>query len=238
MGTVEGVVPGTEFSAYDRKNNYLCTFIAQSVRVGETILVWKPEKDQPPVDIPPWSRAVVSDWKSSPLLVHTPADFPHKSVLFPTTGTVRPPDFVSARSLEEAHIVMRSDGDEIVIEPLRSGALTGQRKPRFALGDPSHLPHAIDGVAHFSYFLDRANEGDQLEDVTLEMHRLVGEYPCCTPDLQIGNMIKDGEARLTSKAGTKYGFTIRNMSDEDLFPYLFYFDPQTYTIQASIIVCI
>jgi hypothetical protein len=235
MGTVEGVVPGTEFSAYDLKNNCLCTFVAQSVQVGETILVWKPEKDQSPVDIPPWSRAVVSDWKSSPMLVHAPADFPHTSVLFPT-GAVRPPNFVLAPSLEEAHIVVRSDGEEIVIEPRTSTVLAGQRKPGFALGDPAHLPHAIDGVAHFSYFLDHANEADQLEGVELEMHRLVGEYPCCTSDLQVGNMIKDGVVQVTSKAGAKYGFTIRNTSDEDLFPYLFYFDPETYTVQVRTVV--
>ncbi|KAJ7899357.1 caspase domain-containing protein [Mycena leptocephala] len=199
MGTVEGVVPGTEFSAYDRDNNYLCTFTAQSVRVGETILVWKPEKDQPPVDIPP--------------------------------GTMRPPNFMPAPSLEEAHIVVRSDDDEIVIEPRTSTVLAGLPKPRLALGDPAHFPHAIDGVAHFSYFLECANEADRLEGVELEMHRLWGEYPCCTPDLHVGNMIKDGAVRLTSEVGSQYGFTIHNMSDEDLFPYLFYFDPGTYTIQ-------
>ncbi|KAJ7918675.1 hypothetical protein B0H13DRAFT_2435210 [Mycena leptocephala] len=146
-------------------------FVAQSVRVGETILVWKQEKEQPPVDIQPWSRAVVSDWKSSPALVHTPADFPHTSVLFPTTGTARLPNFMPARSLEEAHIA-----------------------PRLALGDPAHLPHAIDGVAHFSYFLDCAK-------------RRIGS--------RRWEYIKDGEVRLTSEVGSQYGFTIRNTSDED-----------------------
>ncbi|KAJ7905979.1 caspase domain-containing protein [Mycena leptocephala] len=232
MGTVEGVGPETEFSAYNRNNNFLGTFVVQSVRVGETILVWKQEKEQPPVDIQPWSRAVVSDWKSSPALVHTPADFPHTSVLFPTTGTARLPNFIPARSLEEAHIFVRSDGDEIIIEPRMSTVLAGLPKSRLALGDPALLPHAIDGVAHFSYFLDCANEADRLEGVELEMHRLRGEYPCCTPDLQVGNMIKDGEVRLTSEVGSQYGFTIRNTSDEDLYPYLFYFDPETYTIQS------
>jgi hypothetical protein len=206
------------------------------VEVGETILVWKPEKDQPPVDIPPWSRAVVSDWKSPPMLVHTPVDFPHTSVLFPTTGPARPPNFVAAPSLEEAHIVVRSDGDEIVIEPRTSTVLAGLPKPRLVLGDPAHLRHAIDGVAHFSYFLDCANEADRLEGVELEMHRLRGEYPCCTPDLQVGNLIKDGVVGLTSEVGAQYGFTIRNTSDEGLFPYLFYFDLETYTIQVSTIV--
>jgi hypothetical protein len=68
------------------------------------------------------------------------------------------------------------------------------------------------------------------------MHRLLGEYPFCRPDLQDGNRIKDGEVRLTSEIDTQYGFTIRNTSDENLFPYLFYFDPETYTIQVRTIV--
>ncbi|KAJ7899323.1 hypothetical protein B0H13DRAFT_2664347 [Mycena leptocephala] len=222
MGTVEGVVPGTEFSAYDWKNNYLCTFTAQSVRVGETILVWKPEKDQPPVDIPPWSRAVVSYWKSSPMLVHALADFLHTNVLFPTTSTVRPPNFVPAPSVEEAHIVVRSDDDEIVIAPRTSTVLAGLPKP----GLPSVTPPTSP-----TYFLGCANEANRLEGVELEMYRLRGEYPCCTPDLQVGNLIKDGVVGLTSEVGTQYGFTIRNTSEGDLFPYLLYFDPETYTIQ-------
>jgi hypothetical protein len=48
-------------------------------------------------------------------------------------------------------------------------------------------------------------------------------------------MIKDGEVVLTSEVGAQYGFTIRNTSEEDLFPYLFYFDPGTYTIQVRTI---
>jgi hypothetical protein len=232
MGTVEGVVTETEFSAYDWNNNFLGTFVAQSVQVGQTILVWKPEKGQQPIDIPPWSRAVVSDWKTSPVLVHTPADFPHTGSLFSTTGTV-PPKFVPAPSLEKAHIVVQSDGDETIIEPLTSTVLAGQQKTHFTLGNPAHLPHAIDGVAHFSYFLNQANEADRLEGVVLEMHRLLGEYPFCRPDMQDGNMIKDGEVQLTSEVDAQYGFMIRNTSDEGLFPYLFYFDPETCTIQVS-----
>ncbi|KAJ7872051.1 caspase domain-containing protein [Mycena leptocephala] len=230
MGTVEGVVTETEFSAYDRNNNFLGTFVAQSVQVGQTILVWKSVKDQPPIDIPPWSRAVVSGWKTSPVLVYTPADFPHTGSLFSTMGTV-PSKLVPAPSLEKAHIIVQSDGDEIIIEPLTSTVLTGQQKTRFTLGNPAHLPNAIDGVAHFSYFLNQANEADRLEGVVLEMHRLLGKYPFCRPDVQDGNMIKDGEVRLTSEVDAQYGFTIRNMSDEGLFPYLFYFDPKTCTIQ-------
>jgi hypothetical protein len=49
-------------------------------------------------------------------------------------------------------------------------------------------------------------------------------------------MIKDDAVQLTSEVGARYGFRIHNMSDEDLFPYLFYFDPETYTVQVRTIV--
>ncbi|KAI9572460.1 hypothetical protein HD554DRAFT_1543784 [Boletus coccyginus] len=32
--------------------------------------------------------------------------------------------------------------------------------------------------------------------------------------------------------GPRYGFTLENYSEVDLFPYLFYFDPSDYSIQA------
>jgi hypothetical protein len=49
-------------------------------------------------------------------------------------------------------------------------------------------------------------------------------------------LIKDGVVGLTSEVGAQYGFTIRNTSEGDLFPYLFYFDPETYTIKVRTIV--
>ncbi|KAJ7772870.1 caspase domain-containing protein [Mycena maculata] len=236
MGTVDGVVPGTEFSAYDPNDSPLCTFFAESVHGADTILGWKSEKGQPPIVIPRWSRAVVSDWKSPPLFVYTPVDFPHTAYLFPTTPTLSPSKFMRASSLEQAHIIVQSDGDARVIEPLRVAMRKYQIETHVALkGNPARLSDVIGGVTHFNYFLDRANEVSNLKGkFTLAVHRLLGNYPQRTPDPRVGNdgdMVMDGAVRFTSEAGAKYGFTIRNTSNRDLFPHLFYFDPETYTIQ-------
>jgi hypothetical protein len=64
----------------------------------------------------------------------------------------------------------------------------------------------------------------------LEMHRLHGDYPHRTPS---ENIVKNGEVQVASNAHAKYGFTIRNTSSVNLFPYLFYFDPDEYTIRVS-----
>jgi hypothetical protein len=48
-------------------------------------------------------------------------------------------------------------------------------------------------------------------------------------------MVKDGVVEFASEAGAKYGYTICSNKDcpDDLFPYLFWFDPDEYTITVS-----
>ncbi|KAJ7905984.1 caspase domain-containing protein [Mycena leptocephala] len=247
MGAVEGVVPGTEFSAYDANNIFLCTFVAQSVEVAKTNL------EHPfafVVSIPPGSRAVVSDWKNHAMIlrVHTSPDFLHTTHLFPKVSQAnRLPRFVQAKA-DEAHLIIRTDEEnsKIVLELCEGTTIRkAQREMRFPLGNPARLPDAMDGVAHFNYFLERSNKEDPLLEVlpnngvmvpgfALEMHRLLGDFPTRKPDPSVGqngNMVVDGAVRFASEEGARYGFTICNTSPEDLYPYLFYFDPETFTIQ-------
>ncbi|KAJ7923528.1 hypothetical protein B0H13DRAFT_2655156 [Mycena leptocephala] len=249
MGAAEGVVPGTEFAAYDANNKFLCTFVAQSVEVAKTTLV---AADQPslPVLIPRGSRAVVSDWKNPAMIlrVHTSADFLYTTHLFPKVSNAnRLRRFVQAKA-DEAQLIIRTDekNSKIVLEPCEGTTMRkAQREMRFSLGNPAHLPDAMDGVAHFNYFLERSNKEDPLLEVppnngvrvpgfALEMHRLLGDFPTRKPDPSVGlngNMVVDGAVRFVSEEGARYGFTICNTSPEDLYPYLFYFDPETFTIQ-------
>ncbi|KAJ7312682.1 hypothetical protein DFH08DRAFT_896463 [Mycena albidolilacea] len=152
-----------------------------------------------------------------PLLVHIPTDFPYTAELFQTSSTP-PLRYAQAHSIQEAHIILRCDGDAIVIEPCTPAMRKCYQETRLPLKDSTNLPAALDGVAHFFQLLDRCNEASPLRGITLEMHRL-------------GNMVKDGAVLFASEQGAKYGFTIRNSSAEDLFPYLFYFDPDDYSIQ-------
>ncbi|KAF7374429.1 hypothetical protein MSAN_00327000 [Mycena sanguinolenta] len=222
IGSFVGVLPGTEFKAYNANKEYLCTFVTQSVADDHSILAGK---DVQRVNIPPWSRAVVSDWKSRPLRVHAPDDFPYAADLFSVLAG-RPHQFVQASTVDDADITIRREGDEIVVGPVKS-----QRKNRITLpGKVMHLPEAIEGVVRFNYFLDCANETERIEGVGLEMYRLEGEYPVCKQDPQHRNLIRDGKVRLVSDRGAKYGFIICNGSPDKLFPHLFYLDPETYTI--------
>ncbi|KAJ7083811.1 caspase domain-containing protein [Mycena epipterygia] len=241
MGSVEGVVNGTEFVVERPDKTVLCTLVAQSVRIHQAILVMK---DRKAVDLPPMPRVVVSDWKNDAMIMRvcTAADFPFTSDLFPTTNFTRQQHkrrFVQAPAPAKADILIRtaaSDSEQIVIERLTSTMLGAQRETRFSLkGNTAHLPLVVDGIAHFNYFLERHHGSAPLEGFALEMHRLTGEYPGRKPDPTVGrdgNMIDLHEARFLSQKDAKYGFTVRNTSSEDLFPYLFYFDPVKYTINS------
>ncbi|KAK7012789.1 Metacaspase-7 [Favolaschia claudopus] len=231
MGTVAGVVTETEFKAYDRHGTFLCVMVAHTVLAQHSILR---QKDRPFVDIPTLSRAEVSDWKdtSTSLHVYISDDFPHADALFSPTRTVTP-RFVQASSLADAHIKLSVDprtGD-VVVEPRTPTLMQALQTVSFPMTpNPSHLLDAIDGVAHFNYFLDRVNMEDPVKGVTLEMHRLKGDYPHREPDDR-GNLVQGGVACFASEADAVYGFKICSNFPEDLYAYLFYFDPETFTIQ-------
>ncbi|KAJ7648575.1 hypothetical protein DFH06DRAFT_570833 [Mycena polygramma] len=236
IGGVAGVIAGTEFAAYNANNDFLCTFVAQTVKVAETTVTGKTDAGEPyPVNIPRWSRVRVSDWQNIGMIlhVHTPEGFPYTADLFPAARIDSPPCFIQ-EPLETADVVVRAEDDQIVIEPRTETMRKCQSTSRFQLANPKHLPLVFDGVAHFNYFLDRHNKEDPLVGVTLEMHRLRGKMPVRKPDKSFGvngNLVEDGAVNFAEEVGAVYGFTIRNTSPADLFPYLFYFDPEDYTIQ-------
>ncbi|KAJ7167522.1 hypothetical protein C8R46DRAFT_1093281 [Mycena filopes] len=96
------------------------------------------------------------------------------------------------------------------------------------------FPALRESITQFNRMLVHRNASTPLRGVSLEMHRLVGAYHARRVDHSVGhggNMVDNGRVRLRSQPGAKYGFVIRNNSDEDLFPYLLYFDPDRYTIQ-------
>jgi hypothetical protein len=243
MGSVEGVVPGTEFAAYAPDNTFLRTLVAESVEIGHTILV---TEDKKPLDIPDQARAMVSDWKNDAIIMHVylAPDFPHTTKLFPMTNVIRQPKrrrYVRVPTPESAEIVLRHEGEEIVVQRLTSKILEYQRETRFPLyGNAAQLTNVMDGIAHFNYFLERHHGSAPIAGLSLQMHRLVGNFPGRYPDPTAGpacdgNLVANHEAKFASEVGAKYGFTLCNASADNLFAYLFFFDPVRYTISVSII---
>ncbi|KAK7008274.1 Metacaspase-7 [Favolaschia claudopus] len=231
MGSVVGVVTETEFKAYDTHGTFLCVMVAHTVLAQHSILR---QKDKPFIHIPNLSRAEVFDWKHDSMILHvyTPSDFPHTGALFSSTRTLTP-RFVQASSLADAQIALSVDrrSGEVVVEPLTRTMKKALQAVSFPMTpNPSHLLDAIDGVAHFNYFLDRVNTEDPVKGVTLEMYRLEGEYPLRRPDSR-RNLVQGDAVCCAAEADAKYGFKICSNFPVALYAYVFYFDPETFTIQ-------
>ncbi|KAJ7110789.1 caspase domain-containing protein [Mycena crocata] len=70
-------------------------------------------------------------------------------------------------------------------------------------------------------------------EVGLELYELVERAGGRFPNMEVGNLVRNGVATLSRDVASKgcYGLTITNHSKRDLFPYLFYFDPADYSVE-------
>ncbi|KAJ6603005.1 caspase domain-containing protein [Mycena sp. CBHHK59/15] len=103
------------------------------------------------------------------------------------------------------------------------------------------LPIILNGIAHFHFHLGRqkppARELAQApltsRHVAIEMHRLERRLDDGTMEPHRKNLFKNNVAHLSiDNASCKYGIKIVNTGTYGLFPYLFYFDPSDYSIEA------
>ncbi|KAJ7083780.1 caspase domain-containing protein [Mycena epipterygia] len=229
-GSFDGVRMGMDFPVRAPDGTMIEGLTAQIVGINQTVLVWK--GNQPDHILPDGAHVVVKDWKDK-VHVYVPPDFVPK--LFP----LDPADvgrYDEAQSYGLADIALRKVEDDIVLERMKGMSLERARERRFPLETevgPLHLPSAIGGIAHFHYFLEHRNQSTLLSGFSLEMYRLEGDPPKRRP---IGENIvqPDGEnlykAEIISDAKASYGFKICNHTNQDLFPYLFYFNTVKYTI--------
>ncbi|KAJ7810549.1 hypothetical protein B0H13DRAFT_2384565 [Mycena leptocephala] len=238
IGSVEGVIPGTEFSVYDSSNSFVGKLVAHSVNMNETILV---PLDESAMMFPEGARAVATDWKEAMVLhVYLASNFPYKDVLFPTKEIARQPrgrKFVQAATLDTVEIALHAGGDEVIVERLTSIFLECACETHLVLrGNPKHLPAVLNRIAHFNYFLKRHHGSAPLDSFTLEMYQLMGDFPGSQLDPSVGNMITLQKAQFRYLQTARYGFTLWNDSEDDLFPYLFYFDPLSRRVFSLVIM--
>ncbi|KAJ7464442.1 caspase domain-containing protein [Mycena latifolia] len=226
-GSFEGVRSGMLFSIRTPQGETLDSLEAKIIGIGQTVLV---SPDGHSVDIPRGSRAVVENWEEK-VGVYVPAYFTVD--LFPE-GPKQALRHEQVTSYEAADIALTMERDDILVERITGTKIGYPSETRFTLKDPLQLPSAISGIAHFHHFLERRNKRTLLSGFSLEMHRLQGEHPTRRP---VGaNIIKPYSqsvytAEILSDTRAKYGFTICNATNQDLFPYLFYFNPLNYFIK-------
>ncbi|KAJ7706851.1 caspase domain-containing protein [Mycena rosella] len=242
MGSIEGVVPGTEFVVNDPKNNTVCFLSARKVDLYRSILGVK-DSAQPVGSLPLGCQATVSNWNNNDMIMKvfiTPDFDPSaESGLFPEQHLLVsqlqslpvPRKFMRAESQADGDIELKKlAGEKFAIERLkgiiREHALLAAE---FLLHPDKYnrLPIILDAVAHFNYFLRTHHGSAPIPEVSLEMHTLTGPYPNRQPSADI---LDSYVAEVKDDKDGRYGFTICNRSQHELFPYLFYFDPAQYTI--------
>ncbi|KAK7046311.1 hypothetical protein R3P38DRAFT_2506619 [Favolaschia claudopus] len=166
---------------------------------------------------------------STDLQVHVPTDFPFTKFLFSRKARSKP-RFTRAPSFEEAQVALCVDPDKktITVQSLTQPLLKVQQYVHFPLTpNPLHLHHAMDGIALFHAFLQCTNTFNPIWGISLEMHRMKGQYPTWEPE---GNLISDGSVCIQSDRSISYGFKINSSFPQDLFLSIFYFDPEAFTI--------
>ncbi|KAI9461117.1 hypothetical protein HD554DRAFT_2041491 [Boletus coccyginus] len=107
--------------------------------------------------------------------------------------------------------------------------------------DARQMEDILEAVANFNFYLYRSDgaAASHSGKVNIRLKRLEetwGEYGPVGDDLlEVPTSSRSGvdvrEATITD-LGPRYGFTLENYSEVDLFPYLFYFDPSDYSVQA------
>ena len=130
---------------------------------------------------------------------------------------------------KQAHISVQNRANCLSIQ--RHDTLIGDNCPqtvkleaRHSLGDVK----AIDAIANFHLHLRRRNSEAPLHRrVTMGLHRLNPES--WSPATE--NLLEDGKVTLTYDDNSIYAVSLKNSSDIDLWPYLFWMDATGYAIR-------
>ncbi|KAJ7146545.1 caspase domain-containing protein [Mycena epipterygia] len=207
---------------------------AKIVGINQTLLF--PQNLSDP--IPPGFRVAVTSWKER-VSMYIPSDLASK--VFPLLGAKR---FDRAESQNTAEIILTRVHDTVTITRKVGKTIKYADNACFSLetvGDRG-LSTTIGGIAHFHFFLERRNKPEsgsmEMKKIQLKMCPLKGDIPRRQPIStrnNDGNIVKESnglyKVEIPSSKDIRYGFEICNGTNQDLFPYLFYFDPNRYIIK-------
>ncbi|KAJ7106011.1 caspase domain-containing protein [Mycena epipterygia] len=231
IGSTWGITHDTEFSLISQGGEVVGALMVKDSKPDKSILAFKGETSFP-LD---GHRVRVKTWKNPSVILNVFADKDFPSHTLEVKGIDNPCKFMVTEKAK-ANIVLQACGDNhktIMIE-WQTGTITQYAKQNsFILRDTRYLPTILDGISHFNYTLNHNGSNKNYDiNVQLKLYELDGEFGHREPKLPVDDIVKNGVARLTAEKGKKYGFEMCNDSPYNLFPYLFYFNPQTYEIDA------
>jgi hypothetical protein len=243
VGSINGVVEGTKFTVdgQDPGHKNAEILVATSVQPNSATLKAQ-SKD---LVLPDGTRVTVSDWRNDAFTLKVFLSWEHRhplqKALLPRRG-VDPSkrNFVLVNLRENADIAVKwtSDGQIAIDRCDRIIPVHADTHRLFYCPSNLDLPSAFNAIADFNYYLQRKS-GQLEKQVTTELYRLTEDGRTAgrvlyVPDNAIGNLLDGGRAKFQMEEGAKYGIAIHNNSCCDLFLYLFYFDPFSYSIDVSL----
>ncbi|KAH9979028.1 hypothetical protein BGW80DRAFT_1435319 [Lactifluus volemus] len=214
-GAIHGVVEGTEFSMHEHNIHGSPNPILVTLQVIAVHPTWSLSKLklQSPLPVPfkvhlrKTYLSLVRWWKLRRKL-------PARTQPVFTLGGCR---IMRVAKAKQAHISVQNRANCLSIQ--RHDALIGDNCPQTA----------IDAVANFHLHLHRRNSEVPLHRrVTMGLHRLDPESWSSATE----NLLEDGKVTLTHDDNSIYAVSLKNSSDIDLWPYLFWMDATGYAIRS------
>jgi len=239
-GHAQGITLGEVFSIHETNRSgspSIGTLVATNVQTSSTTLGQRPGLR--PFKIPRNFYAKQIEWTNEPPKVYC-EDRIWLERVFPSDKR----KIVAVERPEEADLIIALDGETATIS--RTDPLINEYVP-------SPLPHIFDKDAyddvrtivgawqHFNYHLNRKGK-NQFKNVRIEMHYLDSIEMQNMYEAEVfkpvgDNLLAEEPAKLyisNEDDDKPLGVTIYNDGDTPLYPYLFYFDPNTLCIRASL----
>ncbi|PCH38915.1 hypothetical protein WOLCODRAFT_128800 [Wolfiporia cocos MD-104 SS10] len=242
-GSIHGVIHGTEFLVkpppqVSRQNpDQVVEVRLVAIRVFALRCTATPVLEDRDVHIAAGSRATISNWNARILQVqfHLPTSNHFSSV--------------SSRQHCDVSVLYNSRKG---LQLQRSDPLTARHAKRIIDIGQNGVADVLEAVSHFNFHLYRVNKSSPINnEFRLELRRLQKAQDTFNPSyLPAGeDLLAVQPEPLLLPGGTSYdiatikeavvtdmdpfyGLTLVNNSDQDLYPYVFYFDPSDYSIQA------
>ena len=241
-GAIHGVVEGTEFSLHEHNVHGSPNPLLATLQVTAVYPTWSLSKLKSQSRIPikeGWAR--VTRWNNGiPFKVHLQRTYlslmrwwklrqrlPTRSQPESTPGGCR---IMRVAKAKQAHISVQNHSNCLSIQ--RHDTLIRDNCPQIVKLETRHSlddVKAIDAAANFHLHLHRRNSEVPLHKrVTMGLHRLDPES--WSPGEE--NLFEDGKVTLTYDDSSIYAISLKNGSDVDLWPYLFWMDATGYAIRS------
>jgi Caspase domain len=240
-GAIHGVVEGTEFTMHEHNIHGSPNPILATLQVTAVYPTWSLSKKKSRSQIPikeGWAH--VTRWNNRvPFKVHLKRTYlsfmrwwklrQKLSAKLQPESTPEGCRIMRVAKPKQAHISVQNCANCLSIQ--RHDTLIGENCPRIVKLETRHSlddVKVIDAAANFHLHLHRRNSEVPLHRrVTMGLHRLDPES--WSPGEE--NLLKDGKVTLTHDDSSIYAILLKNGSDVDLWPYLFWMDATGYAIR-------